>query len=84
MSPADKAVYEISLTGAANVSNTVLPATGAFAGAVIKTAKKMDLDANTQATLGNKSPEKWEGLSIGPLLGNGQYLMLAGTDNITA
>lgn len=81
VSPADKVVYEISLTGAVDVSNTVLPATGAFAGAVIKTPKKMDLDANTQAALGNKSPEKWEGLSVGPLLGNGQYLMLAGTDN---
>ena len=77
----DKAVYEINIAGATDVTNITLPATGAFAGAVIKSAKKMDLDANTLAALGNKSPEKWEGLSVGPMLGNGQYLILAGTDN---
>ncbi|MFK5284004.1 hypothetical protein ACI3PL_30945, partial [Lacticaseibacillus paracasei] len=43
--------------------------------------KKMDLDANTLPALGNKSPEKWESLAVGPMLANGQYLMLAGTDN---
>ncbi len=77
----DKAVYEVDLTGAADVTNVTLPATGAFAGAVIKSAKKMDLDANTLPGLGNKSPEKWEGLAVGPMLENGQFLMLAGTDN---
>jgi MYXO-CTERM domain-containing protein len=41
----------------------------------------MDLDANTLAALGNKSPEKWEGLAVGPQLANGKYLVLAGTDN---
>ena len=41
----------------------------------------IDLDANTLAALGMKSPEKWEGLAVGPQLGNGQYLILAGTDN---
>ncbi len=81
IAPADKAVYEIDLAGAADVTNATLPATGAFAGAVIKSAKKMDLDANTLAALGNKSPEKWEGLTVGPRLANGQYLILAGTDN---
>lgn len=30
---------------------------------------------------GNKSPEKWEGLAIGPRLQDGSYLLLAGTDN---
>jgi hypothetical protein len=81
LAAADKAVYEIDLTGAVDVTNTVLPATGAFAGAVTKVAKVMDLDANTLAALGNKSPEKWEGLAIGPQLGNGLYMVLAGTDN---
>ena len=78
---ADKAVYEIDLTGALDVSNVTLPSTGAFAGAVTKVAKVMDLDANTLAPLGNKSPEKWEGLAVGPRLADGRYLMLAGTDN---
>ena len=78
---ADKAVYEIDLTGALDVSNLTLPSTGAFVGAVTKGAKVIDLDANTLAALGNKSPEKWEGLTVGPRLADGRYLMLAGTDN---
>jgi hypothetical protein len=59
-----------------------LPATGSFTGAVVKeTTKFIDLDANTLAELGNKSPEKWEGLAIGPKLADGSFMMLAGTDN---
>ena len=81
ISPADKAVYEIDLATANDVSNVTLPATGAFARAVIKSTKKIDLGANTLAALGNKSPEKWEGLAVGPQLDNGQFLILAGTDN---
>ena len=41
----------------------------------------LDLDADTMVALGNKSPEKWEGLAIGPQLDDGSYLLLAGTDN---
>jgi len=41
----------------------------------------LDLAANTLPELGNKVPEKWEGLAIGPQLKGGDYLMLAGTDN---
>jgi hypothetical protein len=81
LAAADKNVFEIDLSTAVDVSNTTLPATGAFAGAVTKVAKVMDLDANTLAALGNRSPEKWEGLAVGPMLGNGSYLLLAGTDN---
>lgn len=77
----DKNVYEIDLGGATDVTGVTLPATGTFAGAVTKVAKVMDLDANTLAALGNLSPEKWEGLAIGPRLANGRYLILAGTDN---
>ena len=33
------------------------------------------------AALGGVSPEKWEGLAIGPRLGDGSHLVLAGTDN---
>ncbi len=78
---ADKNVFEIDLASAVDVSNVNLPANGNFAGAVTKVAKVMDLDANTLAALGNKSPEKWEGLAVGPQLANGSYFMLAGTDN---
>jgi hypothetical protein len=81
LSGADKNVYEIDLAGAVDVSNMSLPATGSFAGAVTKVGKVLDLDANTLAALGNKSPEKWEGLAIGPQLADGSFLILAGTDN---
>lgn len=81
LATASKLVYQIDLTGAADVTNVTLPTTGAFAGAVKKGAKVMDLAANTLAALGNKSPEKWEGLAIGPRLSDGTYVVLAGTDN---
>jgi hypothetical protein len=80
---ADKSVFQIDLAGATDVSNVriiggVLP-TGV--NPVGKSTKIIDLDANTLAELGGKSPEKWEGLAIGPRLDNGKYLILAGTDN---
>lgn len=85
LATADKAVYRINLAGATDVSNVTLPESGTVlpAGvvAVNKGAKIIDLDANTLAALGNKSPEKWEGLAIGPQLAGGGYLILAGTDN---
>ena len=81
LATADKEVYQIDLAGAVDVTNTTLPTTDVFAGAVIKGDKVMDLAANTLAALGNKSPEKWEGLAIGPQLANGNYVVLAGTDN---
>jgi hypothetical protein len=31
--------------------------------------------------LGGVSPEKWEGLTVGPRLRDGSYLVLTGTDN---
>jgi hypothetical protein len=84
LAAADKNVFTIDLTGASDVSGIALPAAGALpAGftAVTKGAKVMDLDADTLAALGGKSPEKWEGLTVGPRLANGKYLVLAGTDN---
>lgn len=82
---ADKSVYLIDIANADNVSELVLPASGTTLpsdiDAVSKGIKLIDLDANTLAALGNKSPEKWEGLAIGPQLADGSYLILAGTDN---
>ena len=46
-----------------------------------KSTQWIDLDANTLAALGNVSPEKWEGLSVGPKLADGSFVLLAGTDN---
>lgn len=85
---ADKEVYRIDLSGATDVTNLDLDAPGAVFAKVAKSAKVLDLDANTIDLDGDgvvesagKSPEKWEGLSIGPRLADGSYLMLAGTDN---
>lgn len=80
----DKNVFQIDLAGATDVSGIALPASGALPAGVVavaKGAKVIDLDANTLAALGNRSPEKWEGLAIGPQLASGQYLILAGSDN---
>jgi hypothetical protein len=78
---ADKNVFEIDLAGAQDVTSVDLPASGNVTGAVNKIVKVMDLDANTLAALGGKSPEKWEGLAIGPQLAQDLYLVLAGSDN---
>lgn len=76
----DKRVYTIDITGADDVSGTVLD--NSFAGAAVsKGGVFIDLDANTLAALNGKVPEKWEGLAIGPKLADGSYLVLAGTDN---
>ena len=80
LNTADKSVYEIDLAGATDVSNITLPAAATFAGAVTKVAKVIDLDSD-KPFLGGSSPEKWEGLAVGPELAPGLFLMLAGTDN---
>lgn len=82
LASADKRVYKINLSGATDVSGIDLDAPGAVFTTVTKSATQfIDLDANTLAELGNKSPEKWEGLAIGPRLNDGSYVILAGTDN---
>lgn len=84
IAPADKNVYAIDLAGATDVSGRRLGATTLPAGVVAVAkdpVKVLDLDANTLAALGNKSPEKWEGLTVGPRLSDGRYALIAGTDN---
>lgn len=85
---ADKEVYKIDINGATDVTNLDLDALGATFTKVLKGAKVVDLDANTLDLDGNgsveaagKSPEKWEGLTVGPRLDDGTYLLLAGNDN---
>ena len=80
-SPPNKKVFRIDLDGAADVSNQAFATSACPAGKVAKTGPFLDLAANTLAELGNKVPEKWEGLAVGATLGDGSYLMLAGTDN---
>ncbi len=85
---ADKEVYKIDITGATDISNIDLDAAGAVYTKVTKSAQFLDLDSNTIDLDGDgdsestgKSPEKWEGLAIGPQLNDGSFLLLAGTDN---
>jgi hypothetical protein len=80
LSGAEKVVYRIDLTNATDVSGIDLDSGAAYV-PVAKSASVIDLDADTLAALGNKSPEKWEGLAIGPKLNDGSYMILAGTDN---
>lgn len=89
LTPPNKKVFRIDLSGATDVSNINLAAApaGSFA-TVTKTATPwLDLAAAATlahpslAALNGVSPEKWEGLAVGPRLKDGRYLVLAGTDN---
>lgn len=80
----DKEVYRIDLASATDVSNIDLDSGTPYI-PVFKSGPILDLDA-TKLDLdgdGDKevSPEKWEGLAIGPRLDDGSYLLLAGIDN---
>ena len=81
-----KRVYRIDITGATNIANLTLPDDGNLAAAGITPVTKfestvfIDLAANTVLPNGKKA-EKWEGLTIGPRLKGGAFLILAGNDN---
>ena len=83
----DKRVYRISLADATDISAINL--TTAPAGSFKTVTKSLWLDLALSTTLmhsslvelGGVSPEKWEGLTVGPRLADGSYLVLAGTDN---
>jgi hypothetical protein len=86
LSSPNKKVFKIDITGASDVTDTPLPDNGAPLPngkvPVTKTATPfLSLDASTIAAFGGRVPEKMEGLAIGPRLADGQYLILAGTDN---
>lgn len=81
--PPNKKVYLIDITGASDVSGVNLNAavSGSFTPVVKNSSVFIDMAANTLPELGNKVPEKWEGLTTGPRLRDGSYLILTGTDN---
>jgi hypothetical protein len=87
--PANKKVFRISLKGATDVSGIDLDDASAVFTPVSKDSATPWLDLAAAATLadvslealGGASPEKWEGLTIGPRLKDGSHLVLAGTDN---
>lgn len=83
----NKKVFRISLAGASDVTNVKLNDPAASFVPVTKTATPwLDLAAASTlghpslAALGGVSPEKWEGLAIGPRLEDGSYLVVTGTD----
>lgn len=79
-----KRVYRIGVSGATDISTAALPADGNLAAAGIVPVSKsgviIDLAADTVLPNGKRA-EKWEGLTIGPRLKDGSYVIVAGTDN---
>lgn len=79
-----KRVYRINLAGATNIATLALPADDNLAAAgIVPVAKSgVFIDLATTPSLPNgKQPEKWEGLTIGPRLKDGSYVIVAGNDN---
>lgn len=86
LTPANKKVFKIDITGATDVSNLDLTDDGTTLKPGITLVTKvatpfLDLAPNTLSALGNLPPEKLEGLAIGPKLADGTYMILTGTDN---
>jgi hypothetical protein len=82
INPPNKRVYRIDISGATDITGTDVDAPGAAFNTVSKSwTPFLDLSVDTLAALGNKTPESWEGLVIGPRLMNGGFMVLAGTDN---
>jgi len=77
-----KRVFKIDLTDATDVSNISLAGTNTLPNNVQPVKKELFLDIQAElAAKGLPIPEKFEGLTIGPQLANGLYLLLLGTDN---
>lgn len=77
-----KRVYRVDVTGATDVSGISLANSNTLPSGVAPVARSLYLDI--QAALeaqGVVVPEKIEGLTIGPRLDDGRYLMLVATDN---
>lgn len=82
LSPPNKKLFRIDITGAVDVSGVPFAPAACPAGKVTKNSIPfLDLAADTLPELGNKVPEKWEGLAVGPRLKDGSYVLVSGTDN---
>jgi hypothetical protein len=85
----DKLVYVIDINGASDVTGVAL--NGALPSGVSAVTKAVSPLINLAATatlndpslaaLGGRGAEKWEGLTVGPRLNDGSFMLLAGTDN---
>ena len=77
-----KRIYKIDLTGATDVSSVNLTGTNTLPTGVKPVSKSLFLDiAGTLESAGQKVPEKFEGLAIGPQLADGSYALVLATDN---
>lgn len=82
LSPPNKKLFRIDIAGAADVSPVQFSPSACPVGKVTKNPVPfLDLAADTLPELGNKVPEKWEGLAVGPRLKDGSYVLVMGTDN---
>ncbi|MCP9452116.1 MAG: esterase-like activity of phytase family protein [Nitrospira sp.] len=84
LSPPNKKLFRIDITGATDYSPPAppFPSSTCPSGKVTKQPVPfLDLTTDTLPELGNKVPEKWEGLAIGPRLKDGSYVLVVGTDN---
>ena len=82
LSPPNKKLFRIDITGAVDVSGVPFAPAACPTGKVTKNSIPfLDLAADTLPDLGNKVPEKWEGLAVGPRLKDGSYALVTGTDN---
>ena len=83
--PPNKKVFRISLANATDVSGVIFLSNTDCPSVTKNPTPFLDLGANTLPALGNRVPEKWEGLAIGPRLRDDEhrprYVVLAGTDN---
>jgi hypothetical protein len=81
---ASKRVYRIDTAGASDVSGVSLAGSNALPAGVVPVTKTLTpfLDiASALSAAGLIVPEKIEGLTVGPKLNDGGYLLLLGTDN---
>ena len=81
-SPPVKRVYKIAISSdTTDVTDLDLDSGALFTPVAKDPTVFINLASDTLLALGGKVAEKWEGLTIGPQLGDGSYVMLAGTDN---
>lgn len=77
-----KRVYEIDLSEATDASQSTLRNLEVLPASMRPVSKRLFLDLHAEfEAQGLPTPEKFEGLAIGPRLDDGDYLLLVATDN---
>ncbi len=77
-----KSIYRIDITGATDASGVSLAGTNDLPPGVVPVSKDLFLDLHAELNgAGLLTPEKFEGLAVGPQLASGQYALITITDN---